>query len=141
MIEENKKIRFCINCGSPLGENAKFCVSCGWKVQLPEINTPEPETKPAQEPAVPAEPVVNVDEEPKAPKTALLDGKAPTETGKDIDAEENKTGTKNSDNDISEQRERVTEKSSEEFVVDDGITFETKIKMRKGGKEGDGLCL
>ncbi|MBQ7444756.1 MAG: trypsin-like peptidase domain-containing protein [Clostridia bacterium] len=69
MIEENKRIRFCINCGSPLGENAKFCVNCGWKVQLPEINTPEPETKPAQEPVVPAEPVVNVEEEPKAPVT------------------------------------------------------------------------
>ena len=31
---------FCMNCGAQLSDTAKFCGSCGTKVELPDLGVP-----------------------------------------------------------------------------------------------------
>lgn len=49
---------FCSNCGKPLGENSRFCGSCGVRVLLPERLTeapvPAPSAEEAAAPVIPA---------------------------------------------------------------------------------------
>lgn len=70
-------MKYCINCGSPLPDEAKFCSNCGFRQpekEQPEVEEPEPnETPVVEEPVKEPEPIVEetpvveevVSEEPK----------------------------------------------------------------------------
>ena len=73
--------KFCTNCGSPLKEDAAFCVSCGTAVSRPQPEIPEsqkpleqpeqPVVQPAPEPAKPEKKKKSEKKKKKASKTAL----------------------------------------------------------------------
>ena len=54
-------IMFCMNCGAQLSDTAKFCGSCGTKVELPDLGVPAAAAETAQpaQSAQPAQPPVH----------------------------------------------------------------------------------
>ena len=73
--------RFCTSCGSPVGEDLKFCLQCGKELAAPAARPPAASAAPtpagpavpaAAEPAPPAAPPVAVPPAPAKPSSPVL---------------------------------------------------------------------
>lgn len=61
-------MKFCPNCGSPLGDGVKFCTECGYKIAAAPVQEPAP--APVYTPEPKPEPAYQPEPQSEAPKSA-----------------------------------------------------------------------